>query len=613
VPGLFGLVCRDPTDLVAHLERMGEALHAGHELVRDRWINTATGVALGRESLGIFSPGPQPVFNLAGTLALVMEGEFCGLEALRRELAQQGYLAERASDPELALYLFESEGPEGLARLNGIFALAIWDLQHRQLTLVNDRFGLRPLYCTHRPGLFAFAGEIKGLLPLDGISREISHDAVADFFAFGHVLGDKTFFRDIHLLPPATVLTVHDGVVKKRAYWSLEYAPTSLDRSEEVWVEEMAHLLSQAVARRLQKGLAAGLPLSGGLDSRMLLAVATQVLGVSLPTYTYGLPGSQDVDRARRVAQVAGVPHRILHLEEDYLSAYAERSVRRAEGLLSCLSSHAFALHSMAEECQVMMLGNGGDTFFDVFRSYRPELLTMRGDMTCAFYQVTNHLFSTREAERLFSDRYYPRVKGRAFASLQSTMAELVPSSVDNIYDAHRLREYYRRSLFQGLFTINHRLEYSEPYYDYDLVDFALQVPVHLRWNRKIQRLTLARLSPSLARLPIQSAGKPHGLRRELRRGWQRMERLGRRLGIAWPRGAKRRPSSFTDLPYLLRTANREWVEEVLLSPRTLGRGYFRPETVQQLVKDHMSGRRNLCRQLGALITFELWHRRFLD
>jgi asparagine synthase (glutamine-hydrolysing) len=91
------------------------------------------------------------------------------------------------------------------------------------------------------------------------------------------------------------------------------------------------------------------------------------------------------------------------------------------------------------------------------------------------------------------------------------------------------------------------------------------------------------------------------------------MERLGRRLGIAWPGGAKRRPPGFTDLPYLLRTANRQWVEEVLLSPRTLGRGYFRPEAIQQLVKDHMSGRRNLSRQLGVLITFELWHRHFLD
>jgi len=612
MPGLFGLVCRDSTDLLTRLERMGEALHAGHERVRDRWANEATGVALGRESLGVFNPGAQPVFNAAGTLVLVMEGELFETGGLCQELARKGYPAMQASDPELALYLYESEGAGGFCRLQGVFALAVWDVERRQLVLANDRVGLRPLYYTQGPGLFAFAGEIKGLLALEGVSREIDDDAVADFFAFECVLGDKTFFREVHLLPPATVLTVRDGVVDQHTYWNLAYAPFSPDRSEEAWVEEMVHLLSQAVARRLQKGVTVGFALSGGLDSCTLLAAITQALGAQLPTYTYGLPGSRDVECARQAARIAGVPHRMLYLSEDYLSAYAAQTVERTEGLLNCLNSHGFALHAMADECQAMMLGNGGDVLFYTYCSRYPKSLTMQGDVISNLFQL-NSLFSEEETARLFSQQYYPRVKGRALASLESTMAELTPNSVDNIYDTHQLLGYHRRSILQGLFTINHRLEYREPYYDYDVVDFALRIPPYLRWNRKIHRMALARLSPALARLPGGAPAKPHGLRRAWQLGQQRLKRLGGRLGITWPTQSKCCSCHFTDLSYLLRTANRAWVEGILLSPRTLERAYFRPETIRQLVSDHMSGQRNVSYKLGMLVTFELWHRRFLD
>jgi len=592
---------------------MVHALHAGCETVQDIWRNEATGVALGRESLGIFSPDPQPVFNSDRTLALAMEGELFAPVELRQDLAQKGYPAAEASDAELALYLFESEGPTGLAGLHGVFALAIWDIHRRQLILANDRFGLRPLYYTHRPDLFAFAGEIKGLLALNGVSRVVNDDAVADFFAFGYVLGQKTFFREIHLLPPATVLTVQDGTICQHTYWSLEYASVTRDRSDDACVEEMTHLLSQAVARRLAKGLTVGLPLSGGLDSLTLLAVATQVLGVSLPSYTFGLPGSQDMHHAQQAAQIVRVPHRALYLEENYLSAYAERTVERADGLLNCLNSHGLALQAMAKQCQVMMLGNGGDSFFYAYRSYRRKLLEIAGDMIQAYYQVTNRIFSAEETAHIFNDHYYTRIKGQAFASLESTLADLTPNSVDNIYDAHHLREHQRRYTLQGLFTVNHSLEYSEPYYDYDLVDFALGLPVHLRWDRNVHKMVLTRLSPPLARLTIKPLEKLPWFRRGWDKSWRRVKRLSMQLGIAWSAKAKPRPYHFTRLPYLLRTANRGWVEEVLLSRRTLERGYFRPQAIQQLVEDHMNQRRNLSLQLGALITFELWHRIFLD
>jgi asparagine synthase (glutamine-hydrolysing) len=592
---------------------MGKALQVGNERVHDRWINAEAGVALGRESLGIFDPRPQPAFNTSRTLALVMEGKLFDTLDLRKKLTRNGLPASQATDPELALYLFESEGLGSFSQLHGIFALGIYDARTQQLILANDRFGLRPLYYTHRDDLFAFAGEIKGLLALKGISREIDHAAVADFFAFEHVLADKTLFREIRLLPPATILVVKNRSLKWHTYWSLEFSATSPERSGDDWRTELAHLLSKAVERRLETGHTVGLPLSGGFDSCTLLAVASQMLGVSLPTFTYGLPKSREIHRARQAARLMGVPHRTLHLERDYLSSLAEPAVLRTEGLLNCLSSHGFALQAMAPDCQVIMLGNGGDTLLDAFRSYRPQLLQMQGDLVGDYYRIVNNLFSEEQATRLFCDAYYPRVKGQAYTSLESSLADLTPNSVDNIYDAHRLREFNRRSVLQGLFTINHYLEYTEPYYDYDLVEFALKIPTQMRCDRLIQKQLLSSISPSLGYLLTEPRGKLQRLRRRLQQTLPSLWGILDLSRISRSGPLRSGAHSSSTLSYLLRTVDREWSEELLLSPRTLERGYFRPQTIQRMVQNHMSGKRDLARQLGALMTFELWHRVFCD
>ena len=182
-----------------------------------------------------------------------------------------------------------------------------------------------------------------------------------------------------------------------------------------------------------------------------------------------------------------------------------------------------------------------------------------------------------------------------------------------NTLDAQHIREHQRRYTLQGLSTINHRMEYVEPYYDYDLVDFALMVPINLRWERRIQKLTLAQLSPSLANLMAKHLENKHTFEKYWNRGRRRLNRFLVRLNLAQDKSLARPSSGFTDLHSLLRTTNRNWVEEVLLNPRTLERGYFRRSAIQQLVDDHMNGKLNLGRQLGALITFELWHRMFID
>jgi asparagine synthase (glutamine-hydrolysing) len=541
-----------------------------------------------------------------------MQGELVGTDTLKEALGKNGLPMGQADDARLALLLFERDGLQAISDLHGIFVIAIWDTRKRQLVIANDRFGLRPVFYTHDRGRLAFAEEIKGLLPLDFVRREADDAAIADFLAYDYILGDKTLFRDIRLLPPASVLTYQDGTLTIRPYWSLEYRPDSTDRSEDDLVEEFVFRLEEAVKRRIRGSSSVGLPLSGGLDSATLLAVLTQRLGEALPTYTYGLPGYRDIHLANRIANLSNVPHHKIYLAEDYLSERADATVSRSDGLLNCVSSHGFSLLTMSEQCEVMMLGNGGDSFFQTIRTYFGGLSGIEGEPIHAYFQTINHQFREEELANLLTSDYYGRIRGRAFTSLQAAFDELEPNSIDNILDAHHLREHQRRYTLQGLSTINHRMEYSEPYYDYDLVDFALSLPERMRCKRRIHKMALSWISPALAEaidLNRHSGGRQRSMgMRGFSLPFRFVRRLRRRLGTL-----NRPTSGFTDVGYLLRTANRRWAEDILLDPRTQGRGYFRQQSLRELIDDHMNGGRNLGRQLGALITLELWHRQFVD
>lgn len=613
MPGLFGIVDAEGSKLPHQLDRMGNALRIGHEIVSEQWVDEQSGVGLGRESLGIFNAEPQPVHNSTGTLALVMEGKLYNTTSLRDLLVRKDHSFEPKTDAELALSLYEQEGPEAFSRLNGIFAIAIWDMHRHTLTLVNDRFGLRPLYYTQMPGKFAFAGEIKGLLALSWVGRTINKSAMADFLAFNCVLGDKTPLTSVYLLPAATVMTIRDGKITKNNYWSLEYTPDPPARSDEDWVDEMVDRLILAVQRRLNGSEKIGLSLSSGLDSSTLLAVTTSCLGFSIPTYTFGRAHSRDMQRAKRLAKVAKVSQKPLYLSDDYPARWAERTIERADGLLNCLSSHGFALREMADRCEVMMLGNGGGAFFECMRTYYPELQSIEGDPEIAYFNASCEIFREEELACLLTEDFFSRIKGRAFASLKADLDELKPNSLDNILDANGLREDERRCVLQGLSTINHYIEYIEPYYDYDLVDFVLTVPVHLRWDRRIQKMVLGRISPSLAKAFMGPIEPSYSLKKLWRRGNRKLRRMLSDLNLIAFKNSRPQSSTFTDAHSLLRGINRTWVENILLDPLTLGRGYFKPSSLRQMVHDHMNGIRNIGPQLSVLITLELWFRYFED
>lgn len=250
------------------MHAMGSAITHRDWYVVESYTDEERSLGLGRIGIGIFNKGPQPVWNSAHTVALVMAGELYNTNASDRGRSLK-------SDEQVALDLYETVGERFVEQLNGAFVIAIWDEPRRRLLMANDRFGLYPLFYTCREGRLVFAPEMKGCLCDESFPRKLDLTALAQYMRFQHLLGERTFFEDLRLLPLASVLTFDlssaEGSVK--AYWTFDDIPYRPEVTFDEAVEEAGRLLRLAVRRLSGDSYRPGVYLSGGLDSRTILGM----------------------------------------------------------------------------------------------------------------------------------------------------------------------------------------------------------------------------------------------------------------------------------------------------------------------------------------------------
>ena len=233
----------------------------------------APGIALGMRRLAIIDPegGHQPLFNESRDVVAVFNGELYNHADLRRGLEARGHRLNSGSDGEVIPHLFEEEGPGFVERLNGIFAIALWDGRERALHLFRDRFGVKPLYYAREGGRLAFASEVKALLADESIPRDVDPVAVDEFLTFRFVPSPRTALRAVCKLRPATVLSSREDGVKETEYASDPPHPHRTDRA--ALVAEYREAFERAVERQMMSDVPIGVMLSGGVDSGAVCAV----------------------------------------------------------------------------------------------------------------------------------------------------------------------------------------------------------------------------------------------------------------------------------------------------------------------------------------------------
>lgn len=313
ITGWFNLQIRFEERLPL-LRRMGSTIaHRGPD---DQGVFLDEFVGLGFQRLSIvdLEGGHQPMGTDDGAVQVVFNGEIFNHNALRDELRQSGCHFRTASDTEVLLCLYERFGLRAFERMNGMFAVAIWDRRKRLFHLVRDRLGVKPLYYARVGDSLIFGSEIKAILASGQIHKAVNERALWDFLTFRYVPAPETIWQGVMKLPPAHSLTLRadgSGDAKPSRWWSMPMQTPSAEKSDSEYDAEFQALFEDAVALRMRADVPVGITLSGGLDSSAVVAAA-KLAGGDLKTFSVAFadsPETNELPYAREVARQFGTDH----------------------------------------------------------------------------------------------------------------------------------------------------------------------------------------------------------------------------------------------------------------------------------------------------------------
>jgi asparagine synthase (glutamine-hydrolysing) len=333
------------------------------------------GFGMRRLSILDVAGGHQPMCTPDGRFSIVFNGEIYNHLELRRDLDDAGYAFASHSDTETILAGYACWGDEVWPRLEGMFAVAIWDRVERRLVLARDPLGIKPLYITEQNGGLAFASELKALRVLPEHRFDICDRAVHDYFSFGHVRRPRSIFRQVRTLDPGHFMIVpHKGETVTKAFWTPEarVAPT-LSVAE--WTEQMRAVLLTTVGRHMQSDVPVGAFLSGGIDSSAVLAAMARNSQSRLKAFTVGYPGASidETDAAREIARHLNCDHIVLPLELQATIDVLPDVQRCYDEPFADMAAVPtwYASKMAAEHVKVVLCGEGGDELFAGYKRHR--------------------------------------------------------------------------------------------------------------------------------------------------------------------------------------------------------------------------------------------------
>ncbi len=615
--GIFGVFDARERSVLPTAEAMAQRLCQFPTQYVEQYCSSTQCEVMGRVGIGIYNTTPQPVWNEAQTAAVVLAGRLIREPGISADNSQQ-------SDPSFVLDLYQQYGEAFCTHLRGSFAVAVYDHLHRRVIVASDRMGTFPIYYAHRSGRFLFAPNQHLLLCDPTIPADLDFSALAQYMRFQQLLHDTSFFAHIKLLRGGRRLIYdikHDQLADS-TYWRFDPdLPVRDELSFEDAVDETTELIVQAVGRCCEGTNRAGVFLSGGLDSRIIIAALEQ-LGRRPATLTYGSPESRDAYYARRVAEQAGLAHyTCFQADGTWVQQYWRQHLMLTDASHSWIHMHGiYALEDARSLMDVNLSGFAGDgplsgtNLCNLYVAANDEI-TYTAAMFYGLTALENWPgMSETDEQSLFTEDAFDLVKGKAFRSLHEALAPF------SIY-AQPLRTELFLEYAGDIRHYAHYLDFKRssievelPFVDPDLMDFVCRLPASYRKGRRLTRAVLQRLSPQLSRIPYDHDEMLPTTNLTLRSAHHFYSRLKRRtqraLGIARPH----RSTLHSDYETWLRTDLREWGESILFDPRIKERGLFNPEFIRSIWNRLQSGKEvATIGKIAPIMSYELMLREFVD
>ncbi len=364
-----------------HLKAMGDAIiHRGPD-ASGVYLNEHVGLCHRRLSiLDLSEAGNQPMFSECGNIVIVFNGEIYNFLELKEQLESEGETFKSTSDTEVIIKLYEKKGIACVDEISGMFAFAIWDNHLKQLFMVRDRLGKKPFYYYVDPGnpsQFSFASEIKSILALPNIKRELRLDAAYDFFAYQYVPDPKSIFKHIHKIPPAHYMTIKDGDITLKQYWDVSFE-SSEPESEQKSLDELYSILERSTKRRMISDVPLGAFLSGGVDSSGVVATMANLADSPIKTCTIAFDNEKynEAEFAKAVAEQYKTEHHEFLVHQN-VSDTLEHIVSFFDEPFAdpSLVPTFFVSELARKEVTVAIAGDGGDEIFAGYEKYTTDFI----------------------------------------------------------------------------------------------------------------------------------------------------------------------------------------------------------------------------------------------
>jgi asparagine synthase (glutamine-hydrolysing) len=565
------------------LERLAQALrHRGPD-GGGVALDAEAGVGLVARRLAILdlAGGEQPMRSADRTLTIAFNGEIFNAPELRAELEREGHrFASDHSDTEVVLALYERRGEDFLDALNGFFAFVVWDARSRRLFGAVDRFGIKPLYLAEPGGGFAFASELKALLLVPGVRREVDPDSLFHYLSLRFVPGPRSILAGVHRLAPGSAFSyaVAERRLEVRRWWRLGFRSAGAGD----WRERVRAQLRESVRRWTLSDVPYAVSLSGGLDSSAIVGLLAEGGSGDLSTYSLGFGVDDELPLARALAERWGTDHHELVVDADQLLDDLLAMVWALDEPYGGGLPSWYVFRTMAEDVKVGLTGTGGDELFGNYRRFVPfergRLARLRRNAVRRYHFEPSYYFTDAEKRELLLEPSAEDTAGLLQAVWDESDGRSPRDRVLELDVRTQLADEFLH--MTDRFAMAHSLEARTPFLDHELVELVASIPPELRTDvddpKRLLRESVADLL-----VPDQLGAPKRGFVLPLAR---------------WLRGEL-----------------RPLAERLLSDDHLRRQGLFRPGLGDRLLRPHLGGARDESERLWPVLMFQLWHLLYVE
>lgn len=600
------------TDAIAHRGPDGE----GH------YIDGALG--LGHRRLAIIdlsAAGHQPMATENGRFVIAYNGEVYNFKELQVELEAKGHQFHSRTDSEVVLKALAQWGTDALTRFNGMFALALWDKERKELLLARDRYGVKPLYYVQVGNKFLFGSEVKAILADPAYRTEMDHDGLLEYLTFQNFFTDRTLFKNVHLLPQGSFLRIsaERGIRTPTRYWDYIFEEPDSSADEQEYIEELDRLFQQAVSRQLISDVDVGAYLSGGMDSGAVTALAARELPY-IKSFTCGfdLNSASGVELGydeRETAEYMSYIFKTEHYEMVLKAGDMERVLPRLawhmeEPRVGQSYPNFYAARLASKFVKVVLSGAGGDELFAGYpwRYYRALVNDDFEHYVDKYYRFWQRLIPSDDLKHIFKPSW-PSMKTDMTRDIFRDVFVQHASSLTRPEDYINHSLYFEAKTFlHGLLVVEdklsmaHSLETRVPFLDNDLVDFAMKIPARMKLGnlKEVIGLNENEPGPKTAKYFQKTRDGKLLFRRTMERHIPKVITDREKQGFSAPDASWFKGESI------------DYVRRKLYQGSTRIYDFLDRDAVQKLVNGHLDGKENRRLLIWSLLSLEKWCETFL-